>query len=125
MNAIKYQIIKLSIGSAGQEVAFNDVTTNKLYRKVTGIKISAPSANLSELVFSSPLTINNEEIFPEDFELKNLTTGQEVAPDNTFYLLNEEANNSTVTGKVKDNSAAQGFVPYSIRIYLRLENPRS
>jgi len=120
MNAIKYQIIKVTVPSAGASVNIN-TSSDKLYKKITGILITmpymVPYMNMSTL----SLQINDREIFPDDFEAKLISFDSTVATNERFYQLDETADGSTIKGRYTDIS--NGFVdlPYTLHIYLRLE----
>ena len=120
MNAIKYQIIKVTVPSAGASVKIN-TSSDKLYKKITGILITmpymVPYMNMSTL----SLQINDREIFPDDFEAKLISFDSTVATNERFYQLDETADGSTIKGRYTDIS--NGFVdlPYTLHIYLRLE----
>ncbi len=117
---IKYQILKLVITGAGS-FPFN-AESDKAYKRVTGIHFSSSDTNaLKDTVFTK-LEIDSNEIFPEGHEVKMIRTGEEVAPDDRFYPLNERAEGSTIIGSVKDAGNAATY-PYNAYIYLRLENP--
>ncbi|HEY4785960.1 MAG TPA: hypothetical protein VIH57_07920 [Bacteroidales bacterium] len=120
--AIKYQILKVTVPSAGETVNIN-VTTDKMYKKITGILASFPFY-ISFLQKSTlSLSINDKEIFPDEFEVKLISFGPGVPTNELFYLLDEEANGSTIKGKFKDGTDALGFpYPYTVIIYLRLED---
>lgn len=119
--AIKYQIIKVTVTAEGETVSFN-VNTDKMYKKITGILASFPFY-ISFLQKSTLfLSINDKEIFPDDFEAKLISFGPGISANDMFYLLNEEANGSTIKGKFKDGTDALGFpYPYTMNLYLRLE----
>jgi len=120
MNAIKYQIIKVRIPVQGTLVNIN-VNSDKLYKKITGIAITSPFAipylNMSTL----SLQVNDKEIFPDDFEIKLLTSDQSVPVNERFYLLDEVADGSTIKGKYKDGDMGTVDYPHTVFIYLRLE----
>lgn len=117
MSEIKYQIIKIDVTSANQKVRFW-ADTERHYSKVTGLMLSVP---YSDIRGSIELNINNSEIFPEDYEIKLLTTTENVAPDDRFYSVVSEAKGSRVEGKLQDNGTSRTY-PYTALLYLRLEN---
>jgi hypothetical protein len=121
MNAIKYQIVKVTVPSAGATVNIN-FNTDKLYKKITGILITVPYLmsflNKSTLV----LSVNDQEIFPDEFEVKLITCDSYVPTNERFYKLEEEADGSTVKGRFKDGGAMNGITyPYAVNLYLKLE----
>ena len=120
MNAIKYQIIKVTVPSQGALVNIN-VNSDKLYKKITGLTITTPSTvpylNMSTL----SLQVNDKEVFPDDFEIRLLTCDQSVPVNERFYLLDEVADGSTIKGKFKDAQTGATTFPYTVNLYLKLE----
>lgn len=114
---IKYQHITFNIGALGQEFII-DAETDKLYNTVTGINIVLGDDNAK---FSSiSLNINNQEIFPERFEVLRLRFREQVPFGFDYHTLNEPAKGSKVSGKYTDKVGAA--YPYQVTISLRLEN---
>ena len=118
---IKYQIIQLVVTAAGNEIS-KSADTDKLYQKVTGIHVSATDAKgLTNSVFNK-FDINSEEIYCVGFEAKKLS------PENVAFSelwdrdIDEPAANSPVSLKYKDGAAAGVTYPYTVNVYLRLEN---
>jgi hypothetical protein len=121
MNAIKYQIVKVTVPVAGATVNIN-FNTDKLYKKITGILVTVPYLmsflNKSTLM----LSVNDQEIFPDEFEVKLITCDSYVPTNERFYKLEEEADGSTVKGKFKDGGVMNGITyPYTANLYLKLE----
>lgn len=120
MNNIKYQLLKVNIPESRAAVKFSADTDNK-YQCITGLYVSLPE---DEAITASTLELKiaNEEIFPEDFEVKMLSCGQEVSPNDRFYeRVNHQAEGNTIEGRFTDGGNA-GQYPYTAVIYLRLEN---
>ncbi|HEY4789104.1 MAG TPA: hypothetical protein VIH57_23810 [Bacteroidales bacterium] len=120
MNAIKYQIIKVNVPNQGAIVNIN-VNSDKLYKRITGIVITAPYTVPFLNMSTISLQINDKEIFPDDFEVKLLTSDQAVSVNDRFYLLDEVADGSTIKGKYKDGNLNVVCYPYTANIYLKLE----
>ena len=120
MKAIKYQIIKVTVPNEGAMVNIN-VNSDKLYKKITGMTITTPS-NAPNLNMSTlSLQVNDKEIFPDDFEIRLLTCDQSVPVNERFYVLDEIADGSTVKGKFKDGNVGGITFPYTVNLYLKLE----
>ena len=120
MNQIKYQIIKVQVSKAGAIKKFY-ADTDKQYKRITGIFLSLP---YEESLFGSTfsLKVADKEIFPEDFEVKMLSCGNQVSPNDRFYeSIDEEANGSRIEGKYTDGANEDAEYPYEMNIYLRLE----
>lgn len=121
MNAIKYQIIRITVPTAGASVNIN-VNSDKLYKKITGILVTTPYVvsflNKSTLA----LSINDSEIFPDEFEAKLLTCDAYVPTNERFYILDADADGSTIKGRFIDGGSINGVTyPYGVNIYLKLE----
>jgi hypothetical protein len=115
---IKYQQIKYSISSIGQEISI-DAETDKLYKKVTGINIVLSDARNK---FSTiELDVNSNELFPENFEVLRLLFREQVPFGYDYHTLNEQAAGSKLKGKYKDLNNGANY-PYNLIISLRLEN---
>ena len=120
--AIKYQIIKIVVPERGGTVNIN-VTTDRMYKKITGILMCFPFYAYFAQLSSMSLQINDKEIFPEDFDVKLISYGYGIAPNEMFYQLDEEAAGSTIKAKFKDGGENMGFpTPYTANLYLRLED---
>jgi hypothetical protein len=121
MNAIKYQILKVTVPTNDVTVNIN-VNSDKLYKKITGILVSVPYAMSFLSKSTLMLSINDQEIFPDDFEVKLITCDSYVPTNERFYKLEEVADGSTVKGRFKDGGEMDGMVyPYTVNIYLKLE----
>lgn len=122
VKAIKYQIIKVTVPAPGETVNIN-LTSDKMYKKITGILVSFPFYAFFLQKSCLSFSINDKEIFPEEFEVKLISYGLGIPANELFYLLNEEANGSTIKGKFRDAGDMMGFpYPFTANIYLRLED---
>lgn len=120
MNNIRYQLIKINVPAKDALVKFS-VDTDKKYEQITGLYASLPE---DEAIAASTLElkISNEEIFPEDFEVKMITCSQDVSPNERFYeKVQHEAAGNTLEGRFTDGGNATSY-PYTAVLYLRLEN---
>jgi len=122
MAQIKYQIVKIKVKKANELVKFS-ADTDKKYKVLTGLFTSFPN-NYEILATSIELKVANEEIFPEGFEVKLLTCGDSVSPNNRFYTKLEcEAQGSRIEGKLLDGGYSKSY-PYVANLYLQLEQKR-
>ena len=122
MSEIKYQLLKIKVTSEKENVKFS-ADTDKKYKKLTGLFASLPN---KDALFASTLELKvaNEEIFPEDFEIKLLTCGENVTPNERFYnKLDCEAMGSRIEGRYVDGGNSENY-PYVALIYLQLEEKR-
>ena len=121
---LKYQLIQLTVAAAGNTVTpAGQPVTDKLYKRVTGITVTASdAAGLTNSTFGK-FEIDKQEIYPVGFEAKLVSTGQEVNPNEKFDAdINERAQESSVDIEYTDGSAAGVAYPYTVNVYLRLEN---
>lgn len=114
---IKYQHITFNIGALGQ--IFNiDAETDKLYNTVTGINVVIGDGNARFSTLN--LGINNQEIFPENFEVLRVLFREQSPFGFDYHTLDEPAGGSKILGKYTDKAGA--VYPYQVTISLRLEN---
>jgi len=117
---IKYQLIKLQITGAGDFPIAAEA--DKTYGKITGIQFTnTDDSALKDAVFNK-FEIDNNDIYPEGFEVKLIVTGDGVSPNDRWEKLNERADGSTIAGTFTDAGNAAAY-PYNARIYFKLENP--
>ncbi len=95
-----------------------DADTDRHYERVSGLMMSLPNDDVRATM---ELNINNEEVFPEAYEIKLLTSSTQVAPDERFYTLNSQAKGSRIELKYQDSGSSREY-PYRAILYLRLEN---
>jgi hypothetical protein len=120
--AVKYQIIRITVPARGETVNIN-VTTDRMYKRITGILVCFPFYAYFLQRSSMSLLINDKEIFPEEFDVKLISYGVGIPPNEMFYQVDEEASGSTIKAKFKDSGDTMGFpYPYSANLYLRLED---
>ena len=119
MSKVKYQLIKFTVPQAGAVVNIN-ANSDRLYKRITGFFASLPTDN-AFTGSTLQLYVNDQEVFPEGYEAKMITCGNQVAPNQRFYTGEEEAAGSTIRGKFTDGSQA-GAYPYNGTLYLKLED---
>jgi len=123
---IKYQKIDLTVAAANDVVSTKGVTTDRSYKKVKGIQITCTDENATKQGIFDKFEINLREIYCDGFEIKLISSGMDVPPNDRFdHDVDEEAANSTVDITYKDMNVAGTAFPYTISVYLRLENPVS
>ncbi len=124
MNNIKYQLIKLTVENSNFLAKFS-VHLDKQYKRLTGIHITVPDdAILGSTIY---MRIAGKEIFPEGFETKMISSGQEISPNDRFFtMIDEVAEGNLIEGNFKDRtySPTRGGIsyPYEVMIYLKLED---
>jgi hypothetical protein len=119
----KFQQIRVQVKASGDSVRFS-ADTDKQFARVRGIHISMPSEQT--LVGTTlGLKINGQEVFDDAHEMRMITCGNQVAPNNKFFLFEEfiEAGGSAIEGRVTDGGTSPaGAFPYDAKIYLWLVN---
>ena len=116
-----YQIVSFVVTAAGAEVKASG-NFNVLYERVTGVLLTiSDSGYLVNSTFKK-FQIDNDDVFPENFEVLLLTSGNEVPPDEKFRSFDERAKLSPYDITYVDGNAGGGGFPYTVNIYFRLEN---
>ncbi|MEM4363712.1 MAG: hypothetical protein QXS90_00370 [Candidatus Diapherotrites archaeon] len=91
--------------------------TKKEYEYLTGIWLT--SNNLTQIInnnFVDGIYIDNKEFFPADFDVKFLTSGIEIKPNDRFYELFVKAQGSPIEIRYK----VTGTVTVAYRVYFVL-----
>ncbi|MFZ4426669.1 MAG: hypothetical protein ACOYOO_05885 [Saprospiraceae bacterium] len=131
----KFQQIRVRITGSGASVRF-DAQTDKQYSRIRGIFVLLPE-DRALAGTSLGLRVNKEEVFDDAHDVRLLTCGEQVPPNEKFFFFEEhlEAGGSTVEGRVTDGgltsigggseSAPPDTVPfeeYELCLYLWLTN---
>jgi len=119
--AIKYQIIKIVVPIAEALVSVT-VNSDKLYKRISGLLITMPFDIPASDKSQCSIIINDNEIFPENFEVKLLVSDLAIPVNERFYGIEEQAEGSTVKIKFKDGGAVGTVYPYQASLYLKLED---
>ncbi len=118
-NAIKYQVIKITVPNAGASVSVT-CNSDKLYKRISGVLASVPyQVSFADNSLLN-LVINDKEIFPDNFELKVINCDSYIPVNERFYNLDEVADGSTVKVKYTDGVVGVNY-PYIVNLYLKLE----
>ncbi len=118
---IKYQLLKIKVAENGSSIKFS-ADTDKKYKSVQGIFASLPDTGNALFGSTLELKIADKEIFPEGFEVKMLSCGNSVSPNDRFYdNINEEAEGSRIEGRYIDGGNSSVY-PYTAIIYLLLKD---
>jgi hypothetical protein len=128
----KFQQIRLNVTQPGDSIRLN-AQTDKQYARIRGIYVSIPEERLVPGCLLG-LKVNNQDVFEDVHEVKLLTSGNQVAPNQKFFFFDEhlDAAGSTVEGKFTDGQTpviteqgSQVFgYPYEVKIYLWLTNEK-
>ena len=117
----KFQQIRVHVDT--EKTYRINAETDKGYRRVKGIFVSMPH-DYYHVGACLGLKIGQETLFSDEHETKLLTTGNQVAPNNRFFLFDSkvEANGSVVEGRFTTEMYAPMYPPYDMVIYLWLTN---
>jgi hypothetical protein len=98
----KFQQIRLRISEAGQSVRFN-AESDKNYKRIRGIHVSMPDKKAVTGTMLG-LKVNNIEVLDDSHEVKLLTCGDAVAPNQMFFLFEDkiEAGGVMMDGRYTD-----------------------
>lgn len=112
---LKFEKVEVSIDESGKKVEF-EKTTDAGTRKIVGVAINGTN-DASVDASTLNLNINALEIFPRDFEAKMLRTGQEVAPNQKYFIFHKaiEVDRDEIRGWYQDGGAYT--TPYKVTIY--------
>ena len=131
MKEHKFQQIRVLINTPGEGIRFN-AQTDKQYARIRGIFVSLSNESLLPGTMLG-LKVNNQEVFEELHEVKLITSGHQVAPNQKFFLFEEhlDAAGSEVEGRLTDGRQPidstiplpSGY-PYEAKIYLWLINEK-
>lgn len=120
---IKYQVINIVIPASGNTVSTSNATTDKNFKTVTGIQATSTDATAFNKGTFKKFEIGSQEIYPEDFDIKLISCGNEVDPNERYDReVSEPAEGSTVNITVVDGTTASAY-PYTVKIVLKLEKP--
>ena len=87
MKKHKFQQIRVTVNSPGESLRLS-AQTDKQYARIRGIYVSLPQESLIAGTMLG-LKVNNQEVFEELHEVKLLTSGNQVAPNQKFFLFEE------------------------------------
>ncbi|CAN0068419.1 unnamed protein product, partial [Chrysoparadoxa australica] len=118
----KFQLIRIGVPSSGAAVRFNG-ETDKGYERVSGIFVSVPDPR-TELGASMSLKIGGIDVFDEEHDIRLLTCGNGVAPNDKFFKFEEnlEGAGSGFEGRFTDISIEGVSYPYEAKVFLWLTN---
>jgi len=135
----KFQQIRVRVTDFGESVRIT-AQTDKQYAKIRGIFVSLPDEQLLAGSLLG-LRVNNQEVFEDAHEIKLITSGHQVAPNQKFFFFEEhlEAGGSAIEGKftdggieafalspsavelMRERKAESGYL-YEVKIYFWLTN---
>lgn len=118
----KFQMIRISVPGPAASVRFTG-ETDKGYKRLRGVFVALPSPAL-EYGSTLSLRVSGMDIFDEDHDVRLITAGLGVAPNDKFFLLEEfiEAGGVAFEGKFKDAGLEGTTYPYEVKVFLWLIN---
>jgi hypothetical protein len=123
MKQHKFQQIRVRITGPGSSVRFN-AETDKQYERIRGVYVLLPE-DRALAGTALGLKVNNLDVFDDAHDVRLLTSGQQVPPNERFFLFEEvvEAGGSALEGRLTDGGLTFGpFNDYTAVIYLWLTN---
>ena len=120
MRQHKYQLIRVHVPKPGASVRFTG-ETDQSFDRLAGIFVAMPDA-VKEMGAALGLKIGGQEVFDEDHDVRLITCGREVSPNEKFFQFPEhiEAGGSSIEGRLVDAANTQEGYPYEARIILYL-----
>jgi hypothetical protein len=121
----KFQLIRIGVPSKGASVRFHG-ESEKQYQRIRGIFVALPDPRLD---FGSTLgfKVDGAEVFQEEHDVRLLSCGQGVAPNEKFFLFEEhlDADGSALELRYKDSGLiSDALYPYEAKVYLWLVNDK-
>ena len=121
---LREQRIPLIIPAAGASVDSVSINADILYDKIVGIQATCTDSKAFQTSTFENFEIGNLKIFDKGHEAKMISGGQNLAPDQRYdKRVQELAKGHTVEITYKDGSVLGTVYPYTVNIYLWLENP--
>ena len=83
MRQHKYQLIRVHVPKPGASVRFTG-ETDQSFDRLAGIFVAMPDA-VKEMGAALGLRIGGQEVFDEDHDVRLITCGREVSPNEKFF----------------------------------------
>jgi hypothetical protein len=118
----KFQLIRIGVPTPGVSVRFTGAT-DKAYKRIRGIFVALPNP-LLEYGSTLSLKVGGIDILEEDHDVRLITCGQGVAPNEKFFLFEEyiEAAGNAFEGRYRDAGITDQGFPYEAKVFLWLVN---
>jgi hypothetical protein len=120
MRTSKYQLIRVIVPEPSASVRFTG-QTDRSYERVAGVFVAMPEA-VKEIGAGLGLKVGGIEVFDDDHDVRLITCGREVSPNDKFFRLPEriEAAGAAFEGRLTDaGNTGEGY-PYEARLILHL-----
>ena len=96
---------------------------DKTIKVIKGLLVTSDKDDLLYYRGSQKIEINNQEIFPDNYESKLLMSGINVKPNDRYYVLNHDniGNGMIKLSYVDLDDGRTVFTPYRISLYVDCE----
>lgn len=122
MRQHKYQLIRVNVPEPSASVRFTG-ETDRSYQRLAGIFVAMPEP-VKEMGAALGFKVGGQEVFDDDHDVRLITCGREVSPNDKFFVLPEhiEAGGAAFEGRFTDaGNTAEGY-PYEAKIILHLDS---
>jgi hypothetical protein len=125
MKSHKYQLIRVSVPGPGASVRFTG-ETDRSYGRLAGLFVALPEP-IKEIGSSLGLRVGGLDVFDEDHDVRLISCGREVAPNDKFFRLDEmiEAGGAAFEGRFTDAGNTDSGYPYTAHVILHLTQERA
>jgi len=117
--------IEVILAAPNVPVQFNFKTSVATYN-IVGILANVfaddndDNGALNRIEFSQPLVVDQWEIFPEKWDLRNISTGMEVSPDDRYWTdICASSNGNAIKGALVCKNAKPALYPIVVKFWLR------
>ncbi|WP_421752503.1 hypothetical protein [Croceimicrobium sp.] len=118
----KFQMIRIGVPQPGATVRFTG-ETDKSYARIRGIFVALPDPKI-EYGATLSLKVGGQDVFDDDHDVRLITCGQGVAPNDKFFFFEEklEAGGNAFEGRYHDPIVENLAYPYEVKVFLWLAN---
>ena len=118
----KFQMIRIGVPAIGATVRYTG-ETDKSYSRIRGIFVALPDPKV-EYGATLSLKVGGQDVFDDDHDVRLITCGQGVAPNDKFFRFEEkiEAGGNAFEGRFSDPAIEGLHYPYEAKVFLWLVN---
>ena len=116
----KFQMIRVGVPKPGAVVRFSG-ETDKRFDRIRGIFVALPDPRI-EYGATLSFKVGGQDVFDEDHDVRLITCGQGVAPNDKFFRFEEtlEARGNAFQGRYGDPIVEGISYPYEAKVFLWL-----
>ncbi len=124
MKGHKFQMVRIGVPAPGARVRYAGETDTS-YARIWGLFVLAPDSKIEHGATLS-FKVGGQDVFDEDHDIRLLTCGNAVAPNEKFFRFEEhlEAAGSAYEGHFTDPSPEGIEYPYEVKVFLWLVNDK-